>query len=246
MKINGVEALVRWQHPELGLIPPKQFISLAEETGLIVPLGAWVLRTACSQVKAWQEQGLPPLRITVNLSARQFQQPDLVETITREVDQAGLDPRLIELEITESVAMQDMEDTIAKLKRLSALGITLSIDDFGTGYSSLNYLKKLPIQTLKIDRSFLHEVTTNHDDAMIVSAVIVLAHSLKMKVIAEGVENREQLEFLKARQCTEMQGYLFSVPLPADSFVRRFAAHPALAAPPVVASLIGPAPAGTC
>jgi EAL domain-containing protein (putative c-di-GMP-specific phosphodiesterase class I) len=228
-QIVGVEALVRWQHPVLGLITPDQFIPLAEETGLIIPLGKWVLQNVCAQIKAWQGAGYPTLRVTVNLSPRQFQQHDLVEMITAAIHGAGLDPALVELEITESVAMENIKGTVEKLKKLSDLGISFSIDDFGTGYSSLSYLKKLPIQTLKIDKSFMQDVTTNYDDAMIVSAVILMAHSLNLKVIAEGVESTEQLDFLLDRQCNEMQGYLFSRPLSADKFAQLFSDNPTYA-----------------
>lgn len=202
---------------------------MAEETGLIIPLGKWVLRNVCAQIKAWQDAGYPTLRVTVNLSPRQFQQHDLVEMISAAINEAELDPALVELEITESVAMENIEGTVEKLNKLSELGISFSIDDFGTGYSSLSYLKKLPIQTLKIDKSFMQDVTTNYDDAMIVSAVILMAHSLNLKVIAEGVESTEQLDFLLDRKCNEMQGYLFSRPLSADNFAQLFSDNPTYA-----------------
>lgn len=225
-QIVGVEALVRWQHPELGIIQPNEFIPLAEETGLIIPIGNWVLRSVCKQIKSWQEKGFPLCRVTVNISARQFQQEDFVEMVTAELEVAGIEPWLIELEITESVAMENIEGTIEKIRKLSDLGISFSIDDFGTGYSSLSYLKKLPIRTLKIDKSFVQDVTTNDDGATIVSAVIYMAHSLNLKVIAEGVENREQLDFLISKKCNEMQGYLFSRPLTAWSFEQMITGTP--------------------
>ncbi len=217
-QIIGMEALVRWQHPERELIPPAQFIPLAEETGLIVPIGKWVLHTACAQNKAWQDAGYAPMRVTVNLSAYQFRQHNLVETITHILHATGLNPHWLELEITESVAMQDVDFTIAVLRDLRKMGIWLAIDDFGTGYSSLNYLKRFPIHTLKIDRSFVRDITSNPEDAAIVSTIIVLGQSMKLSVIAEGVETEEQLVFLKQRHCNKMQGYLFSKPVPAEEF----------------------------
>jgi EAL domain-containing protein (putative c-di-GMP-specific phosphodiesterase class I) len=209
------EALVRWQHPELGMILPQQFIPLAEDTGLIVPLGEWVLRTACSQNKAWQKADFPPMRVAVNLSPRQFQQPKLAEMVEHALADAGLAPAWLELEVTESIMLQNMEKTIGTLQRLNNLGIHISIDDFGTGYSSLSYIKKLPIQTLKIDQSFVSDITINLDDAAIATAVITLAQSLRLNVIAEGVETLEQMELLDGLNCPEMQGYFFSRPLPA-------------------------------
>lgn len=217
-KITGAEALVRWQRPERGLVCPDQFIPLAEETGLIGPLGEWVLRTACAQNKAWQEAGLPPVRVTVNISAHQFRQLNLVETVARVLKETGLAPRRLELEITESAAMKDVEFTITVLRKLSAMGVQLAIDDFGTGYSSLNYLKRFPIHTLKIDRLFVRDITNDPEDAALVDTIIVLGQKLKLKVIAEGVETEEQMAFLKERRCEEMQGYLFSKPVPAGEF----------------------------
>ncbi len=219
-QIIGMEALVRWEHPERGTVFPAEFIPYAEETGLIVPIGEWVLRTACAQNKAWQDAGFPPLRVTVNLSARQFQQKDLVETVDRILKETGLDPRWLELEITETVAMQDVEHTISTLRELRDLGVRIAIDDFGTGYSSFNYLKYFPNHTLKIDKSFVRDVTEGREDAAITKAIIALAQNLNLKVIAEGVETEEQLAFLKRQQCNEIQGYLFSRPLPAEEFTR--------------------------
>ncbi|MHB9101182.1 MAG: EAL domain-containing protein [Sulfuricella sp.] len=217
-EIVGMEALVRWQHPELGLVSPARFIPVAEESGLIVPLGEWVLRTACTQNMAWQRAGLKPISVAVNLSARQFRQPDLVEVVAGILRETELDPTHLELELTESLVMQNVEVTIATLGRLKAMGIKLSIDDFGTGYSSLSYLKRFPIHTLKIDQSFVRDITTDPDDAAIAKAIISMAHDLQLRVIAEGVETEEQKSFLQQRHCDEMQGFFFSKPVPAVDF----------------------------
>ncbi len=217
-RFTGVEALVRWQHPELGLVPPMEFIPLAEDTGLIVPLGEWVLRAACAQSKAWHEDGLASLRVAVNLSARQFEQPDLLEMIARVLAETGLNPRCLELELTESSVMKNAEASARVLREMKRMGIQVSIDDFGTGYSSLSYLNRFPLDKLKIDQSFVRRMLANESDAAIVRAVITLAHSLKLKVVAEGVETKEQLAFLHLLKCDEMQGYLFSRPLAADAF----------------------------
>jgi diguanylate cyclase (GGDEF)-like protein/PAS domain S-box-containing protein len=215
-RVHGVEALLRWNHPDRGLVLPHEFLNLAEITSLIVPMGPWTLRTACARARAWQEQGHPTLTVAVNLSARQFQQPDLVTQVKRALDDTGLPPSSLDLEITETHAMQNAETTIMTLRELKRLGVRISIDDFGIGYSSLSYLKRLPIDTLKIDQSFVRDITTDPDDAAIATAVIALAHTLKLQVVAEGVETQEQLEFLAARHCDRMQGYLFSRPLSAD------------------------------
>lgn len=220
--IMGIEALIRWQHPEWGLISPAEFIPIAEDTGLILSIGEWVIQTACYQAKAWQDLGFPPIRISVNLSARQFQQPNLVLKVADILSKTGLDPRWLELEITESIAMKDVEFTGKMLFELRKMGITIAIDDFGTGYSSLSYLKRLPIDIIKIDRSFIRDITTDPDDASIVSTIIVLARNLKMQVIAEGVETEEQLTFLRKQKCDQMQGYLFSKPLPAQNLENIF------------------------
>ncbi|MEE9584257.1 MAG: EAL domain-containing protein [Candidatus Brocadiales bacterium] len=214
-RIVGVEALLRWHHPEQGLVPPNEFISVAENTGLITQIGEWVLHTACAQNKAWQDAGLPPIHVSVNLSSRQFQQINLIEIIDRVLRETGLDARFLELEITEGSAMQNVESTIYKLKGMDALGVKIAIDDFGVGYSSLSYLKRFPIHTLKIDRSFVSDITTDPDDRAIVTAIIALAKTMNLKVVAEGVETGEQLDFLRRLHCDEMQGYLFSKPVPA-------------------------------
>src|SRR3989338_6561066 len=214
--ITAVEALLRWEHPNLGLIAPAEFIPLAEETGLIVPIGEWVLDTACVQNKAWQSAGYEPIKVSVNLSARQFQQPGLVETVQNALQKARLDPKYLELELTESLIMQNADTTVEILRQLSDMGVTLSIDDFGTGYSSLNYLKRFPIHRLKIDRSFVHDLVTDPDDAAIVKAIISMAHSLKLDVVAESVETQEQLEFLRQNGCDKMQGFIFSRPVPSE------------------------------
>lgn len=213
--VVGVEALVRWEHPELGFLPPTEFIPLAEENGMIVRLGEWILRTACAQNKAWQQAGYAPLRMSINLSARQFQQPNLVEMIVNILQETALDAHHLELELTESSIMPNAEQAIKKLCELKEMGLQLSIDDFGTGYSSLNYLKRFPIDTLKIDQSFVRDISTDPDDASIVRAIITLAHSLKLNVIAEGVETAEQFTYLRQLRCDEMQGYWFSYPLDA-------------------------------
>lgn len=215
-RIVGMEALVRWKSPELGMISPAEFIPLAEETGLIVPIGEWILRTACAQNKAWQRMNLPPIRMGVNLSVRQLQRQTLIGTVAHLLNETGLDPNYLELELTESIIMKSSESTMAELRELHLGGIEISIDDFGTGYSSLSYLKRLPIDSLKIDKSFVQDVTTDPDDAAIVTAIVTMAHSLKLKVVAEAVETVEQLEFLRSLKCDRMQGYLFSKPLPAE------------------------------
>ena len=215
-KVIGVEALVRWCHPTLGMISPGQFIPLAEETGLIVPIGEWVLGTAARQNRAWQEAGYEPIRMAVNLSPAQFRQPNLFEVVTRIVSEAGMASQWLELELTEGMLMQDAQKTIQVLRKLKNAGIHLSIDDFGTGYSSLSYLKRFPINTLKIDQSFVRDVTTNPEDAAIATSIILMGHSLKLNVIAEGVETDSQLSFLKILQCNEVQGYLISPPVPPE------------------------------
>ncbi len=212
-KIVGLEALIRWQHPDMGMIAPLDFIPLAEETGLIVPIGDWVLSAACSKNAAWQASGYPPVRMSVNISSYQFRQKTLLATIKRALDKSGLDPRYLELEITETAIMQNAESTTSILNELKLMDLRLAIDDFGTGYSSLNYLKRFPVDVLKIDRSFVKDITTDPDDAAITKAIIAMADSLNLKVIAEGVETEQQLKFLVQNGCHEVQGYLFSRPL---------------------------------
>jgi diguanylate cyclase (GGDEF)-like protein/PAS domain S-box-containing protein len=219
-RITGVEALIRWNSKELGLVLPVQFIPLAEKTGLIVPIGEWVLRTACAQNRAWQQRGLPPLLMSVNLSPRQFRQKTLVETIARGLRDTGLDPRWLELEITEGMIMPHADKAIVILQKLHQLGVQLSVDDFGTGYSSLAYLGRIPVQKFKIDQSFVQCLTIDGDDAGIVTAVIAMAKSFKLAVVAEGVETKKQLAVLEKLECDEYQGYHFSQPLPADEFAR--------------------------
>ncbi len=217
-KIMGAEALVRWEHPEYGLVSPNDFIPIAEETGLIVNLGESVLEKAVRQNKAWQDEDLPKIDIAVNLSARQLQQRDIVPSICRIIDSSGLSPEYLDLEITEGTLMHNPEAATKILRNLKSMGMKISIDDFGTGYSSLAYLKRFPINAVKIDRCFVSDITANPDDAAIAGAVVAMAHSLKLKVIAEGVETLEQLEFLRSLQCDEMQGYFVSKPVPAEEF----------------------------
>jgi diguanylate cyclase (GGDEF)-like protein/PAS domain S-box-containing protein len=216
-QIIGAEALVRWMHPERGLVPPAEFIPLAEATGLVVQVGEWVLEAACAQAQRWKEMGLPPIRLAVNVSAREFTSA-LPGRVTETLKRYGLEPSWLELEITESTLMHNIDRVIGIMDRLTALGITLSLDDFGTGYSSLSYLKRFPIDTLKIDRSFTTGIPGDTNDCAIASTIISIAQQLQHKVIAEGVETVEQLAFLKDSGCDEVQGYLFSRPLPAVEF----------------------------
>ncbi len=218
--INGMEALLRWTRDDGTVISPSQFITLAEENGLILPIGEWVLRTACRQNKAWQKAGYRPVAVSVNLSSRQFDQKNLIEVVTGALNDAGLDPQYLELEITESAIMKDPEEAISTLLKLKKLGISISVDDFGTGYSSLNYLRRLPLDSLKIDRSFVMNIETSTDDAAIVEAIIALARNLKLKVVAEGVETEKQSAHLRERGCNEIQGFLLSQPLPAEEVPR--------------------------
>lgn len=218
-KILGVEALLRWQHMHLGLLLPMKFIPLAEETGIIITIDEWVLSNACKQNKSWQDAGLPPISIAINLSAREFHQQDLLEVVSRVLRETQLDPQLLELEITESTAMQNLENTVFILSKLKDIGAKITIDDFGTGYSSLSYLKKFPIHSLKINQYFIQDIDNNPDDAAIVSAIIALAHSLNIKVIAEAVETEEQKQLLLSLNCDEMQGYLFSRPILPDELI---------------------------
>lgn len=217
--VVAVEALLRWRHPELGMIPPDRFIPLAEENGFIIHLGSWVLKTACEQAADWLKQGLPPLRMAVNISSRQFSEPDFVDLVASTLESCALNPDLLELELTESLLISNEQQVLQKLQALKAMGIHLAIDDFGTGYSSLAYLKHFPLDRLKIDKSFVNDILNDPDDAAITEAIIVMAHSLKLKVIAEGVETREQLLFLEDRGCDEMQGYFLSRPLSEHDLV---------------------------
>ena len=218
--VSGMEALLRWKHPEMGFIPPSVFIPLAEAIGVMIPIGTWVLRTACRQVRAWHQAGFPDLSLAVNLSLTQLQQPDLVQMVRETLAETGVPARLLELEITESSAMQSPENSIRTLYELKRLGLRISLDDFGTGHSSLSYLKRFPIDTLKVDQSFVRDITSDPDTAAIVTAIIAMGHSLRLKVIAEGVEYTEQSSFLKRGGCDQMQGFLLSPPVPSAEFLR--------------------------
>ena len=219
-EVRSAEALIRWIHPTRGIVSPAEFIPLAEECGLIGDIGAWVIREACRQTRAWQMAGVPTLRVSVNLSASQFRDSGLVDSIRGALDDAGLEARYLEVELTESAVMSDPEKSIAVLEHLSAMGVLVSVDDFGTGYSSMSYLRRFPIDKLKIDRVFINEIVSRPEDASIVRAIVSLAHSLRLKVVAEGVETPAQLDFLKTAGCDEYQGYHFSRPLPAADFER--------------------------
>jgi diguanylate cyclase (GGDEF)-like protein len=237
-QIVGVEALIRWQHPKRGLVLPSAFIPMAEETGLIVSLGEWVLRTACAQAKAWQEAGLPALRVAANISGRHFQLRSLVNVVGQVLRETALDPHWLQLEITETVAVQDVDFTSRMLGELREMGVQIAIDDFGNGHSSLNYLKRLPIDDVKIDQYFVRDVTTDPNDAAIVGSIVAMAHGLNLKVVAEGVETQQQLAFLKDRRCDVVQGSLFSEPVPADAIQQIVARGPRL---PAIASARWPA-----
>jgi diguanylate cyclase (GGDEF)-like protein len=218
--VRSAEALIRWVHPKRGIVSPVEFIPLAEECGLIAVIGEWVIWEACRQMRVWQDAGMPSLRVSVNLAALQFRESGLVDSIRRALDDAGLQARYLEVELTESAVMSDPEQSVAILEQLSAMGVLVSVDDFGTGYSSMSYLRRFPIDKLKIDRVFINEITTRPEDASIVRAIVSLAHSLNLKVVAEGVETAAQLDFLKVVGCDEYQGYYFSRPLPAADFER--------------------------
>lgn len=222
-KIVSVEALLCWNSRELGAISPAKFIPIAEANGLIVPIGEWVLRTACTQHRLWQQAGLPPLRMAVNLSARQLAQPNLVERITSILEETQIQPQDLELEVTESLMMDNVQQSILKLQQFREMGIKLALDDFGTGYSSLNYLRSFPIDTLKIDRSFIRDVVSNAHNAAVTNAIITLAKSLRLNITAEGVETAEQCEYIKAQGCHEIQGYYFSPPLPNEAMTELLA-----------------------
>jgi diguanylate cyclase (GGDEF)-like protein len=223
-RVVSTEALIRWQHPELGLFPPGKFIPLAEDTGLIIPIGEWVLNTACKQNWTWQQGGKSDthMAVSLNISGEQFKHSSLIQVVEKVLHDSGLPPASLELEITETVIMKDAESTIKMLEKLKSMGVQLSMDDFGTGYSSFNYLKKFPLDIVKIDRSFVQDVTKNKEDATIVKAMIAMAHSLNLRVVAEGVETGEQLQFLRENGCDEMQGYLLSPPVPVDEVTNFF------------------------
>jgi EAL domain-containing protein (putative c-di-GMP-specific phosphodiesterase class I) len=215
--VVGAEALLRWRHPELGLLLPSEFIPIAEENGLIVPMGEWILQTACLQNRAWQDAGLPRIRVGVNLSSRQLKRR-LTDTISRALQMSGLEPRYLSLELTESVLVNHHKEGTEALHALRAMGLHLAVDDFGTGYSSFSYLKHFPLDTLKIDRSFIREIAVHPDDATITTAIIAMGHALGLRVIAEGVENEAHLSLLQKQGCDEIQGYLVGRPVPADRF----------------------------
>ena len=219
-EITGVEALVRWQPPDRGLVPPAQFVPIAEDCGLILQIGRWVLREACSQARAWQDAGLPPLPIAVNVSAVEFRDKGFVEGVRTVLAETGLEARYLELELTEGVLMHDAESTALVLQELKSMGVHLAVDDFGTGYSSLNYLRQFPIDVLKIDRSFIEQITSNPEDSAMVSAIINMGKSLKHVVVAEGIETQLQRAYLQAHRCAEGQGYFFSPPLVAAQFAQ--------------------------
>jgi diguanylate cyclase (GGDEF)-like protein len=223
--IAGVEALLRWTSPELGAVSPAKFIPLAEETGLILAIGKWVLRTACAQCMAWQRDGLPPVRVSVNLSPRQLGDPELVAAVRDVLAETGLQPDLLELEVTESSVMHNVERALEVLTALKDMGVRLAIDDFGTGYSSLAQLKRFPIDTLKVDRSFIRELPSDSEDRAIAEAIIAMGKTLSLTVVAEGVETREQQDFLRERACDQMQGFYFSRPVAADDFAQLLRGH---------------------
>jgi EAL domain-containing protein (putative c-di-GMP-specific phosphodiesterase class I) len=220
--IIGMEALVRWESSELGMISPAEFIPLAEETGIILSLGEWVLKSACLQNKTWQDRGYTPIPVSVNISMRQFYKENFVECVRNILKETKLDAQYLDLEITESISMPNIHSVISKLNDLQAMGISISIDDFGTGYSSLSYLKKFPINNLKIDRSFVRDITSNSENRAIVKTIISMAHNLNLDVIAEGVETEEELTFLKSNGCRVVQGYLFSPPISGEDFEGTF------------------------
>ena len=216
--IWGAEALVRWLHPELGLLPSKEFIPLAEMSGLILPIGRWVLNAGCMRLREWHDLGYSRLRIAVNVSPRQFQQPDFVADVIRAIGESGILPSCLDIEITESSAMQDLEGTVEKLRELQRLGVRISLDDFGTGFASLNHLRRFPLNRIKLDQSFVQELPGNPDHCALARAVITMAHTLRLRIVGEGVETAEQLAFLRDEGCDEVQGYFVSKPLEAPEF----------------------------
>ena len=219
-EITGVEALIRWRQPDRGLVPPSQFVPIAEDCGLIIQIGRWVLREACRQARAWQRAGLPPVPITVNVSAVEFRDKGFVESVRTTLSETGLEAQYLGLELTEGVLMEDAESTATVLQELKLMGVHLAVDDFGTGYSSLSYLRQFPIDVLKIDQSFVNQITADPEDSSIVSAIISMGKSLKHLVVAEGIETQEQRAYLQAHRCAEGQGYLFSRPLAAAQFAQ--------------------------
>jgi EAL domain-containing protein (putative c-di-GMP-specific phosphodiesterase class I) len=219
--VTGAEALLRWQHPRRGLVMPESFIPLLEDTGLVIPVGEWILQQACLQGRRWQDAGHDSLGVSVNLSMKQFRAGTLLNSVRQALEQSGLPPRSLELEITETVLVDDAEQALDLMRELKQIGVTLSIDDFGTGYSSLNYLRRFPIDLLKIDGSFIRDVTRNRGDAAITTTIAVMAKSLRLGILAEGVETREQARFLKTIGCHDMQGFLFGGPVPAENFGAR-------------------------
>jgi EAL domain-containing protein (putative c-di-GMP-specific phosphodiesterase class I) len=225
-RVTGLEALLRWQHPELGLVPPDKFIRIAENSGLIIPIGEWVLRTACRQAKTWQDEGLPAVSVAVNVSAVQFRQQGFCELIRSVLHDTGLAAEYLELELTESLLLANADVTLSVLRELKSMGLTLAIDDFGTGYSNFTSLRQFGVSKLKIDRSFIRDVATNPEDSAITAAIISMAKSLRLKVIAEGVENEEQMSILRAHQCDEIQGYYFSRPLTVDKVADKLRGTP--------------------
>jgi EAL domain-containing protein (putative c-di-GMP-specific phosphodiesterase class I) len=220
-RLVGVEALLRWRHRDLGLVSPARFVPLAEEHGLILPIGDWVLHTACAQLRSWIDEGCEPVRVAVNISSRQFEQRDLASSVRTALEQTGLPPELLELEITESAIMAQGEQAVEAIRELKALGVSIALDDFGTGYSSLAYLKRFAIDTLKIDRSFVRDIPEDRNDQAIAATIIAMARTLGIQVLAEGVETPEQLAFLCSHGCHAWQGFLFSRPVPAKDLVAR-------------------------
>jgi EAL domain-containing protein (putative c-di-GMP-specific phosphodiesterase class I) len=228
-EIVGIEALLRWEHPGLGMVPPMKFLPIAEETGLIVSIGKWVLKTACTQNVAWQQTGLPHLKMAVNLSRRQFSDEDLLSDITSILEETGMSPGLLELEITESTFMHDIDKAIGTLKAFRDMGVGLAIDNFGTGFSSLSNLRQFPVDTIKIDGSFLRDLSTDEEDRGIARAIIAMGRTLSLTVIAQGVETKEQVNFLRERACDEFQGFYFSKAVTADKFAELLEAQKTMA-----------------
>jgi EAL domain-containing protein (putative c-di-GMP-specific phosphodiesterase class I) len=219
-KLSGMEALLRWQHPERGMIQPDHFIPVAEDTGLIVSIGEWVLKTACAQTRAWQQAGFTDISMAVNVSPKQLHSNHFEHSLSKILQETGLDAQYLDLEVTEGAVMQEPEKIILTLKRLKEIGVKLSMDDFGTGYSSLSYLKRFPFDHLKIDKAFINDIPNNIEDETLVLTIIAMAHNFKLKVIAEGVETQAQVAFLSEKKCDEIQGYYFSKPLPAHAAIQ--------------------------